>query len=547
MLLNVSAEDKKLAMFELENARLAHERYLLNKREEDCNQAEEGYINAVKYNPGLPEAYYRLALLMWDKGAIDIDTAIEQCERAIEYSPKSSDGYIYKGYFERIAENYEAAECEFQHAIKCSDIKSARPRLLLAMSLSDKMKKNTFNIADFIKFVYYSATGIALLPFDKTSFKVLCNGLKDDLIISVCKFTGHLFEKLHLYNQAYSIYNRASFNTTNSALFLSKMGDIKVNNKNFESAYLNYKQAHIQNPKDKVVLMKLATLTQTCFAEFTEEAIDYYTKLLEIDKENLGFIYYELGNLYLRKQDKINAINAFKLALSQDETNPFYHNSLAYSYIKAGLYEDAISHYNAAISINPDKQWTATVCHALGSVYANFYGNFEIASDKYKEGISLDNNNYDLRISLGDVYMANGNTDDAIRTYCEAIEINPDCYIAYSKVGLALWQNDMLNESVISYEKSIELNPNYDIAQNNLGVVYLDGLNEAEKALPLFEKAIELNPSYTLAYFNAGRSCEVLQDNIKAAEYYQMALDMNKLTEDLQDEEITTRLHSLFE
>ena len=48
-------------------------------------------------------------------------------------------------------------------------------------------------------------------------------------------------------------------------------------------------------------------------------------------------------------------------------------------------------------------------------------------------------------------------------------------------------------------------------------------------------------------YFNAGRSCEVLQDNVKAAEYYQMALDMNKLTEDLQDEEITTRLHSLFE
>ena len=33
----------------------------------------------------------------------------------------------------------------------------------------------------------------------------------------------------------------------------------------------------------------------------------------------------------------------------------------------------------------------------------------------------------------------------------------------------------------------------------------------------------------------------------QAAEYYQMALDMNKLTEDLQDSEITKRLHSLFE
>ncbi len=35
-----------------------------------------------------------------------------------------------------------------------------------------------------------------------------------------------------------------------------------------------------------------------------------------------------------------------------------------------------------------------------------------------------------------------------------------------------------------------------------------------------------------------------MQDKKKqAAEYYQMALDMNKLTEDLQDSEITERLN----
>ena len=100
---------------------------------------------------------------------------------------------------------------------------------------------------------------------------------------------------------------------------------------------------------------------------------------------------------------------------------------------------------------------------------------------------------------------------------------------------------------MVSYHKAIDLNPNFDIAQNNLGVIYLDGLGCASDALPFFVKAIEINPSYTLAYFNAGRANEMLNDKTQAAEYYQMALDINKLTEDLPDSEIIERLHSLFE
>ena len=100
---------------------------------------------------------------------------------------------------------------------------------------------------------------------------------------------------------------------------------------------------------------------------------------------------------------------------------------------------------------------------------------------------------------------------------------------------------------MVALHKSIDLNPHFDIAQNNLGVIYLDGLGCAQDALPFFEKAIELNPSYTLAYFNAGRANEMIGEKTQAAEYYQMALDMNKITEDIQESDITERLHSLFE
>ena len=46
-----------LALEELENARVAHQRYLIKQQEEDWNLAIENYISAAKHNPELPEAF----------------------------------------------------------------------------------------------------------------------------------------------------------------------------------------------------------------------------------------------------------------------------------------------------------------------------------------------------------------------------------------------------------------------------------------------------------------------------------------------------------
>ena len=536
-----------LALEELENARAAHQRYLIKQQEEDWNLAIENYVNAAKHNPELPEAYYRLAFLMWEKGEIDVDAAIEQCKMALTFSPKSANARIYKGFFEKLADNYEEAESEFKKAISLTGIKSARPRLMLALSILRRANKQKASFKDVLNFLYYFISGSVMLSYDIPSLKILTHSIKDDLSVFAYKKAGAFLEKIRMTKAAYNLYNVAATKTGHKEIFYSLMGDISVKEKEHIKAYEAYKKSYDANPKNTVNVMKLATLTQTYFPEMVDEAIDYYTELLTLNPEQSAFTYYELGHLYLKKEDKINAVSAFKLALEQEKTNPFYHNSLAFAYLKAELYEDAINHYNMAISINPDNEWTAMVCHALGSVYGEIFGNLELAIEKYQIGIDLDDKNYDLKISLGDALMAKGDVENAIRAYCGAISSNPENYRAYSKAGIALWENDMIEEAMVSLHKSIDLNPNFDIAQNNLGVIYLDSLGCASDALPYFERALEINPSYTMAYFNAGRANEMLDKKTQAAEYYQMALDMNKLTEDLQDSEITERLHSLFE
>ena len=143
--------------------------------------------------------------------------------------------------------------------------------------------------------------------------------------------------------------------------------------------------------------------------------------------------------------------------------------------------------------------------------------------------------------------MAEYDLEKAIKAYCDAITLNPDDYRGYMKAGIALWEKDYLEEALVSYHKAVELNPENEFAQNNLGILYLDGLGDAEEALEYFETAIELNPSYTLAYFNAGRASQAMDFRNDAANYYQMAIDLNKITDDLDEDDVRARLHKLFE
>ena len=139
----------------LEEARAAHERYLIKQQEEDWNEAIESYICATKYNPELPEAYYRLAFLMWEKGQINVDEAIEQCKTALKYSPESANACIYKGFFDKIAANYVDAEMEFNRAIDLTGIKSARPRLMLSLSILRRIGNQKASFKDVLSFIYY--------------------------------------------------------------------------------------------------------------------------------------------------------------------------------------------------------------------------------------------------------------------------------------------------------------------------------------------------------------------------------------------------------
>ncbi len=541
-----SSEKNQKAKKSLEQARIFHERYLMRRDTTDLQDAITNYIDAVKYDPSIPETYYRLATLMWEQGQISISTAIDQCRTAVSLAPNNMNAHLYTGFFMQIAENYPEAVEEYKSAIKSGRFKSARPRLVLSQALLHKISSNQGKIIDYIGFLYYFLSGCLMLAWDRPLLKMIYNKMTDDFSVFSYNTVGNFLEKCKCYDRAEVLYRKAVTGTNHAQFFYDKMGDLALKNNEIDLCTDCYRKVIESNPLNRDVLVKLVTVLQTYFPENTSEAIDCYEKLLEFDIDTAA-IYYELGHLYLRKEDKINSISAFKLALEREEENPYYNNSLAYAYTKAELYDDAITHYQKAIAINPDNEWTSIVCQALGAIYAEVNANIQAAVATYQAGIILDPQNYELYIALGDAHMAEYDLDKAIKAYCDAILTDPEDYRGYSKAGIALFEKEYTEEALVALHKAVGLNPENAFAQNNLGILYLDGLGDAEEALEYFETAIELNSNYTLAYFNAGRASQEMGFINDAANYYQMALDLNKITEELDEDDIMERLKKLFE
>ncbi len=527
-------------------AKQAYENYIIRSNNQDLETAIDCYIKVMNLDPNIPETYYKLAGLLLQKGDIDLNTAIAQCQNAIDLDPKSSDAHLQMGYFLQMAGNFEGAEEKFGESIKLSRWFSSRSRFAMALILIKKMRALNPTFSDFSKAMYYFASGMVSSLWDYSTLRILYKTLLDNFYVFVYKLTGSIFKKINGYNLAIKTYEDAIEKTGRSELFYSRIAEVSLKKGEPHIAVECYKKALSINPDNVSLWKKLASTLEAYYQEDIELITDCYRNLAEFEPENAR-LFYELGHLYIKLEDILSAINSFKKAIELDEDNPFYHNSLGYSLIQINDFDGAISEYQKAIKLNPDNQWTSVVCQALASIYYQVKQSPDAAIATYQTAIMLDDKCADTHLALGNIYHDLNDLDKAIDCYCEAIKNDPFIAKAYCNLGLALWEKDYTEEAIVAYNKAIMIDDEYAIAYNNLGVAYLDGTGEIEKSIDCFEKAIKYNPNYTLAYYNCGRAYEAYGSNTTAAEFYQMAYDLNVITEELNAREIEDRLYHLFD
>lgn len=531
----------------MEKAVEAHQRYLIKQSNEDLTTAINCYIETIKENPQQSSAYYRLATLLHKNGQIGVESAIEQCKRAIRLSPNDSNAHMYLGYFLSLNSEFDEAKEEFKTAIKLKP-SGSRTRLVLALTCLEKIKKATSktSIKDYANALYYGLTGTIMSVFDKASIKMLARNISDDINFTKYKLAGEIYEKFNSDKKAYNLYLSAVDNSKKSIVFYEKMANIAIKKSRYDIAFDCINNVVILSNNDPMKVVNAIEFTEEYQPEKVNELIDYYTILINKYPE-FSKCYYELGHLYLKKDEKINALSAFKLALKYDDNNPYYQNSLAYAYVQLEQYDAAIELYKKALETNPNDEWSAVVAQALAAIYHQVKGNSEAAISMLQNSLLLTKNKSQIYEAIADIYYDMEDIDNAIEYYNIALDEDIENPKIYSRLAMSYWEKDLVEKSIIYYSKAIELDPSYDIAYNNLGVVFLDGLGDASRAIEYFKTAIEINPSYVLANFNLARSHEALGEKITAAKQYQKALNINKNKNELDEKLIEERLYKLFE
>ena len=137
-------------------AKKSYDNFVLKSSNKNLEHAIDNYMKLLDLDPTISETYYRLASLLWQKGEIDIDAAIEQCINSIDLDPESINARLHLGFFLDISGDFDGACEKFEEAISLKRFFSSRPRLALAIVLIKKMRATEPTFKDFCQKLTYA-------------------------------------------------------------------------------------------------------------------------------------------------------------------------------------------------------------------------------------------------------------------------------------------------------------------------------------------------------------------------------------------------------
>lgn len=450
------------------------------------------------------EIFYKLGVAFYYKGDLDkainyFTTALEKKNNYYEAYYMLAETFVKKAHF---TDAIDAAEA----AVICSRIGSSSAHYLLyklydALSYKNAKTKSKA-IAEKIK-------AILLAPFDKTAMSNIFNNFTYMRFLPLF-LHGFYAIQLKNYGLAVELYKSAIEIAPGFAPLYCVLGDIYLSTGYFEDAITEYKMAIWLDP------FNIAAHRHLCRAYEEQgdynQAIDIYNKLIAM-APNIPDLYSNLANIY---------------------------------YIK-GEFDLAISNYQTAITLNPNPSWTSIIAQTLGFVYQENKSDPDAAISAYQTAYVLTPDDIDIYVNLGSAFYDKEDYNNALSIYRQALEFQPHNAKIHCNLGFLYWGKGDTEEAMKSYELAIKYDENYDIAYNNLGVIYLDDLGRVKKSIELFRKAVESNPNYALAHFNLARAISIVGDKVEAAKLYQMAQDINKITQEIDPKDIADKISELFQ
>ena len=463
----------------------------------EYQRALETYIDSA-------EIYFKIGQAQYFKG--DLDRAINYLNMATTKDKKLAKAYYLLAETYTKKTHFLEALFNAKHAIKLSPWTSSSAHYLLY----NLYKVSSFrNPLTWWKSKFELLAAIFTLPFDKIAIKNVMRSMSYLQFLPTL-LKGYFLVRKRGLNGAINLYINAIEKAPGFVPLYCLLGDIYRTIGQYDDAITEYKMA------------------------------------IWLDSLNIP-AYRHLCQAYEEQGDYDNAIEMYLKLISILPNMPEFHSNLANLYYIKGEIKEAISHYQTAITLNPNKQWTSIINQTLGFVYQENKGDLDAAISAYQSAYLLTPEDIDICVNLGSAFYDKEDFENALTVYRSALDLDPNNAKIHCNLGFLYWGKGDTDEAIKEYELAIQNDPMYDIAYNNLGVIYLDDLGYVQKSIELFKKSIECNPNYALAHFNLARAITIIGDRIEAAKLYQISQDINKVTNEIDPQDITNKINNLFQ
>ena len=267
---------------------------------------------------------------------------------------------------------------------------------------------------------------------------------------------------------------------------------------------------------------------------------------------------HELGIAYYKKSDYASAILNLQKAIAEDpddheatqligiclylagrpgEAIPYLQKVLTWypranvdaayilgvSYIQNKQYDEARQTFAKMFGFNGDSAPAYLFCGRI-----LFRLEFTAVTEEYaKKAITLDAKLPMAHYLLGELYLYQAKTDDAIAQFEQEIQLNPSFANVYFKLGDAYSRVERYDDAERLLQRSIWLDPNSSGPYIVLGKVLLKK-SEPVLAARALSRAIAMDPGNPMAHQLLGQSYRALGQTVDADRELRQAADLNR-------------------
>jgi len=497
-------------------------------------EAEKNYLKAIELDSKDPNIYYDLGVL-YEYNFKIYEKAISQYLKILEFENEDHVSAYYaiaRIYFYDLNDNEKA----IQYLKKATDLYPNNSKINF---LFGNIK---YDLGEFEKSIKYYKKAIEINPQDKDIYYTITSS----------------YEELEMYEEAEKNYLKAIELDPEKTEYYLDLGNLYKNELDDRNKAIEQYNKIIQLDS-----LDLGGYNNIAIMYFNEPqnldlAEEYLLKGLKIDPNDHLFNY-NLGRLYNFRNEYEKAIEFFKKCIDLKPDFDLAYFDITTSYEELEMYEEAEKNYLKAIELDPED---LSYYLNLGNLYKNELNFPEKGISQYLKVIEIDSLNSDAYNNAGILFLdvlndlekaeqylikANEIDNNAVLVnynlarlyeekeefalskdyYQRAIDLDPLNSYYFFRVTTPLEELGLNDEAEKNYLKAIELNPKDNTYRDYLAYLYVDNLNQVDKAINLIKKGIKVNSEWE-RYFTkrlAEIHFENLNDNQHSLKLINFALE----------------------